>query len=330
MRRIGRASVSGVRRVFGAPGLLLGLWWVNVLVALPLAAGLAATLEDHLGRSETAGELVEGFDLVWLGELREARGDDALVGTFEPELAGVGAFLANLDAWWSGALFGQAPVILGAGAVYALLWAFLLGGVLDRLLLPASDDPSRWRTGRSETFFARCGRTFPAFLGIAAAVGVVYFAVFWLARWAFGWLEGVSRDVTQESAVLPWVLGGAGVVALLLCLVRMVSDYAKLSLVLDDSLGSGRGRGLWTVPRALWQGGRFVASHPLSTVGLALVFGLVWVVVLAVYALVAPEMGPSAGWAILAAFLFGQLALVAKLAVRLALLAAEGELYRGG
>lgn len=323
MRRFGRVIVTGWRRVLGAPGLLLGLWLVNVLVALPLAAGLAATLEDHLGRSETAGELVDGFDLVWHGELREARGDDALVATFEPELAGVGAFLENLDAWWSGALFGLAPVLLGAGVIYGLLWAFLLGGVLGRLLLPmpAGDREA----GRWETFFARCGRTFPAFLGIAAVAGVVYVLVYRLVRWYFPWLEDLHRDATQESEVLPWVFLGVGVAAFLLCLVRMVSDYAKLSLLLDDD----RRRGLWTVPRALWQGARFVATHPLSTLGLALVFGVAWVLVLVVYGLVAPEMGPSAGWAILLAFLFGQLALVAKLAVRLALLATEGELYRG-
>ena len=58
--------------------------------------------------------------------------------TFKPTIIGFGAVLDNLSAFVDRT--GRPAVIVGAAAVYILLWIFLAGGIIDRL---ARDRPTR-------------------------------------------------------------------------------------------------------------------------------------------------------------------------------------------
>ena len=51
--------------------------------------------------------------------------------SFKPSVVSAAAFFDNLEAWFSGELFLDTRT-LAVGAAYALVWLFLLGGVLDR------------------------------------------------------------------------------------------------------------------------------------------------------------------------------------------------------
>jgi hypothetical protein len=302
-----RAFTAGLR----APGrhwrLVVLLWAVNLAVALPLAAVLAEEIQGSLGRSLVAEELLEGFDTGWHGELHH--GGSRLAETFGGELLGAGAFFENLERWWRGDLLSLPPALVAAGVLYAVVWAFLLGGVLERLVRPDGSG-----------FFAACGRHWFRFLRLALVAAVLYYLVYRLVRAGFGALETAGRDLTSERTALLWVLAGAALTVLLLAAVRTAFDYAKIAVVAE-----GRRSALG----AAWTGLRFVARRPFATLGLYGAFALLGALLLALYALLPPFAGAGTWATVLLAALVGQLALAARLALRLALLTAETEYARG-
>lgn len=306
---------TGLVRSFGAPRLILTLWLVNLVLALPLAVVLGASIHASARHSLVSDHLVRGFDTVWHSEYQDAaRGVES---TLDPAVVGVGAFLHNLESWWSGRLFSApgAAGILAVGVVYALAWAFLLGGVLQRFARPEGFEGQVF----SQTFFGNCGRFFFRFVRLAFFSGLLYLGIYALARAGFRGLQTWTREVTTERMVLLWVLLGAGAVVILLVLVRLVFDLAKVMAVLEDRHGM-----LITLGAAT----RCFAGRPLTLLGLYLGLALLWLLALAGYALVAPTAGPATWLGLVLAFLLAQVLLALKIGLRLALLAGEMAVYR--
>jgi len=310
-----KAIRTGLARSFGGPRLLVALWLVNLVVALPLAAVLGSSIHRSVAHSPRAEGLVEGFDTTWHGGYQAtARG---LEKTLEPSVVGVGAFLDNLEAWWTGHAFSGFPGLVAVGVLYALLWAFLLGGVLQRFARPEGFEGGVL----SQSFFGNCGRFFGRFVRLALLSAVLYLVIYGLARWYFRGLQSWTRDVTSERWVLFWVLIGAGLVVTLLMGVRLVFDLAKVMTVQEDRRGM-----VLAVGAAL----RFLVARPFTLVGLYVGLALLWLVVLALYALVAPTAGPASWTGVLLAFLLAQVVLAVKIGLRLSLLAGETAVYQEG
>lgn len=304
---------EGLRRVFKAPRLVLMLWLVNFVVALPMTVVMAGSIQGSVGESLVHRHLVEGFDTGWFGEFEAAaRGVEK---TFRPSIVGAGAFFDNLEAWWTGRLFGGFPGLVGLGVLYALLWAFLLGGVLQWMVRPEGFEGGVV----SGTFFASSGRFFLRFVRLAVCSGVLYFLIYRFVRWLFRRLDWATQDVTAERTVLLWVLAAAALVVVLLVVVRVVFDYAKVMMVTENRYG---------VLLTTWAALGFVVAHPVRTFGLYAGIALMWVVILALYAAVAP--GPAqSGWVtVILAFLVGQLMVILRLGLRVSLLGGETALYR--
>jgi len=308
-----RAIREGLRRALKAPRVVLMLWLVNLVVALPMTAAIAGSIQSSVGESLVQGHLVDGFDTGWLGEYEAAA--KGLEKTFRPSIVGAGAFFDNLEAWWSGRLFSGFPGLVGLGVLYALLWAFLLGGVLQWMVRPEGFEGGVV----SSTFFANSGSFFLRFVRLAVISGALYFLIYRFARWLFHRLDMATRDVTVERTVLLWVLLAAAVVVLLLVLVRIVFDFAKVMTVVENRHG---------MLLAAWAALRFVAAHPLRTLGLYGGFASLWLVLLALYAAVAPGPGQASWITVILAFLVGQLMLILHLGLRVALLGGETALYR--
>ncbi|RMH19836.1 MAG: hypothetical protein D6696_09685 [Acidobacteria bacterium] len=305
-----RAIAHGLRRAAGAPALVLLLWLANLLVALPAAWVVADALEADVGASRFHHSLRAGFDTAWYAEYRlRARG---LAATFEPSRTGKGVVYENLDAFFGGDLFAGSPAVAGIAVLYGLLFVFLQGGALAHFSAPrARFNPRR--------FIADGGRFYGRLLQLALIGLAIYFAIYRLARWLFGRLDESFRDGGSEQRIfVATVIGGLLLIAAL-NLVRLVFDYAKVATVADD-------QPLSVV--ALWQGLRFVAARPLRTAGVYAGVGLLSLLLLALYARLAPAAGQSTLLAVAAAFAFSQLFVAARLFLRLSLLGAELEVYR--
>lgn len=299
---------NGLTRLFRVKRIVVWLWLANVLFTLPLVALVAAGIASSIRWSRAGESLLEGLDLVWHTEYRRAT--DGVADTLEPSQVGVGAFLDNLELWFSGGIFKLEPGLVAAGCVYGVLWALLLGGALA--YLQSGDRPTlRGFMGFGGEFFGR-------FVRVALVMAGLYYALFRCSKWLFGRVEQATRDVTVEKTVLGYYLVVATGVVLSLVVLRMISDYAKTAIVMED-----RRSALLAVLR----GARFIVGKPFRALALVAIVGLVGLALLYGYHLVAPGTG-QASWAGVAyALLIGQLFLIARLGLRLTLLGSQLDLY---
>ncbi len=303
-----KAFREGVGRVNRAPAIVIVILLVTFLFALPLGLTLRGMLREQLGSSMAAATVASGVNHGWWEEFAgQAQG----VGTtFTPGIIGFAAVLENL----SGMLDNrpQAPVIAAVTTVYLLLWVFLSGGIIDRY--------ARNRATRTAAFFAASGVYFFRFLRLAIAAGIVYFVLFaWVHGWLFGLLFGrLTRNLTAERTAFFIRLALYLVFGVLLIGVNAVVDYAKVRAVVEDRR---------SMLGALLAASRFVRRHAGAVFGLYLLDGVVFLVVLAIYALVAPGAG-SAGWSMWLGLLVSQAYILARVWVKLLFAASETALFQ--
>jgi hypothetical protein len=200
------------------------------------------------------------------------------------------------------------------GIAYLVLWVLLLGGILEIMA-------RRERRPTLTDFLSSGGRFFFRFGQLTLMSGVLYYLVYLLGRWLFFTIEDATRDVTVERVVLLCTLAGAALVLFLLCLINAAFDYAKIATVIE---GGGK-----SMVRMAARGFRFVLAEPRKTMGLYFALGLVGLVLLGLYSLVAPGARQATLPGIVVAFLVGQIYLVIKLVIRLTFYASQMALYEG-
>jgi len=135
---IARAFGDGLRRVHAAPSVLFGVYLLTLLVALPLASVVRGAIGDDLGPSLTAGRVADGVDYEWWQAFEERA--TGLATTFTPSIIGFAAPLGNLSHLADHTAMPAA--IAGVVGAYLVLWAFVVGGVLDRYARQRPTRPS--------------------------------------------------------------------------------------------------------------------------------------------------------------------------------------------
>jgi hypothetical protein len=304
------AFTTGLRRAVDSPKLLAALWCLLFLAALPFGLMMQQEIQDAIGPSRVGQTLLERMDLVWLGEFRE--GSDGLRSTLQPATTSAVDALHNLDLALGGRLVLQHRALVAAGVGYALLWLLLLGGLIERY-------------GRGENhaglsqLLAAGGRNFPRLLGLGLLAVSLYVAAFLAAMRIFKKLGEALRDVTAETTVLQVYLALAAVFVLIVALIMLVFDYAKVAAVLENEKNP---------LKALRQGFRFVIRRPFTVGGLAALVATCALVLIALRTLADPGTAEGSVIGVLAVFLLGQLFVLARIVLRLTLVAGEVSLYR--
>jgi hypothetical protein len=292
---------DGVRRVNGAPLVLVGMCALTLLVALPLSIALRGLLATQLGDSLFADALADGASYDWWQEfLSQASG---LGTTFVPSIIGFGAVLTNLSALLDN--LPMATTILGVTSAWLVLWSFLSGGVLDRY--------ARMRPTRAAGFFAACGTHVWRFLRLGVLSWLVYGTLFgqihpWIFDDLYPW---ATRNMTAERSAFAVRLLGYLAFGGMLVICNIVFDYARIRIVVEDrrsALG------------AFVAGARFVRRHP-AVLRLYLINGACFVLLALLYALVSP--GAPSGAAIWIALAIGQIYIVLRHYVKLLFYASQ-------
>src|SRR5688572_19699586 len=303
-----RSFSEGWKRVRSAPALLLGVYATTLVLALPLAMTMRGLLQTHLGASLAAEAVAKGVNYDWWQEFTsQATG---IGTTFSPTIIGFAATLDNI----SSLLDGQREIapIAGALGLYLLAWIFLAGGIIDRY--------ARQRPIRASGFFAASGVHFFRLLRLGIVAGIVYWWLFaYVHRWLFlEWFVDRTRTMAVERDVFLWRVALYIVFGLLLVVVNIIFDYAKIRIVVED-----RRSALSALSAAL----RFVWRRPGRVARLYALNGLAFLTVIAVWALVAPG-ARGEGLTLWLGFLAAQLYVLARLALKLQFLASETALFQ--
>ncbi|MFQ5776911.1 MAG: hypothetical protein ACE5IP_02765 [Terriglobia bacterium] len=309
--RILDSLTTGLQRILASPGVLIAAYLVGVVVAAPLAVAMGGILKQSIGSSLVDEKLTRGFDLDWYGEFSDQ--SSGLAETFSPSVVGFLSVLTNVEKLLDGELLPTQSPLLLAGVAVLLGWAFLAGGILDRYA-----QPEGW-TPRSQ-FFAQCGEYFFRFVRLQVLLVLLYWALLrWVGKPLHDWVEEITRDVTRESTGMLYRLGAYLAVMLLLLLLGITSDYAKITMVAER-----RRSALLAFLRAL----RLVLSRPGPTLGLYLLLALVGGALLLFYGAVAPGPNQSTWTSVVFAFLVGQVYLLARVFLKLWFLASQTRLFQ--
>jgi hypothetical protein len=300
---------DGIRRVAGAPSILVGVWLMTTLVSLPLALALRGDIANHLGASLAAETAASGVNYEWMQEFADQ--STGVGATLRPTILGFGAVLDNLSAFIDNT--ARPIVIVCAAAAYIGLWLFVAGGIIDRY--------GRDRATGVQGFFAASGVFFFRFLRLGIVMLVVYGLLFgYVHSWLFeGLYPRLTRTVNVERTAFFVRTGLYLLFGLALGGCNLVFDYAKVRAVVEDrrsALG------------ALASGIRFVRRNPGSAVTLYLLDVALFAATLTAYAAVAPGAG-GIGLTMWFGFATAQLYVLARLCVKLIFWASETALFQG-
>lgn len=307
-RGIFQSWLSGIRRVHAAPVIIVGVWLLSLLLALPLGLVLRGLIRNSLGDSLAAGGAASGVNYDWWNEFLQQAG--GIGTTFVPSIIGFAAPLKNLSD-----LADNEPLaatVASLVVVWLMLWAFLAGGIFDRY--------ARGRVTHTPAFFAASGVFFFRFLRLGAIAWLAYWVLFsYVHDWLFvSFWRSSTRNLAVERDAF-WIrVGLYALFALLLALVNLVMDYAKVRAVVEDRR---------SMIGALAASIRFIIRHPRATTGLYLLNALVFLAILAVYRVVAPGAGWSGG-GVWVAFLLTQLYIVARVWAKLVFAASQIDLFQ--
>jgi hypothetical protein len=300
---------DGVRRVNGAPLLLAGMVAVTLLIALPLSFVLRDMIETHLGRSLAADAVADGTSSDWWQEFSgQASG---LGTTFAPSIIGFGAVLDNLSGLLDN--LPLAATITGATGAWMAVWTFLSGGVLDRL--------ARARPTRAPGFFAACGVYFWRFVRLGAVAGFIYYLLFAFVHDLIfvDLYEPLTRNLTVERTAFAvraacYLLFGS-----MLAAATLVFDYARIRIVVEDRRSALGG---------LVAGLRFAWRRAGGTITLYLLNAAAYVLVVLVYAAVAPG-APRSGLSIWLVLAIGQIYIVVRHYLKLLFYGSQTAYFQG-
>jgi hypothetical protein len=299
-----------LRRVAAAPAVIVGIYFITLLTALPLAAAIGFGINEHLGSSLVADEVADSVNYDWWQEFASQGSFLTLTSTFTPSILG---FATTLDSV-SGLLDRRriVPAIALALCFYVLGWVFLQGGILDRY--------ARGRRIGAYEFFAASGTFFFRFVRLGIAAGIAYWFLFaYVHEWLFArWYVNVTRDIPVERTVFYWRVLMYAIFTALLALTTTVLDYAKVRAVVEDRR---------SMAGALIAAIRFIVRNCSRAAGLYLTNGVLFLVVVGAWAVVDPGAGGS-GASMWAGVLLSQGYILARLVVKLQVLASETALFQ--
>ncbi len=297
-----RPWFDGWRRVFSAPAAIVGVFILTVVAALPFALTLRDALQDHFGASLAANEAADSVNYDWWQEF--AAQADGIGTTFTTSVIG---FATTLDSI-SGLLDRRQLItpIAAAVAFYLAAWLFVSGGILDRY--------ARGRGIGAYGFFAASGTFFLRFLRLGLIAALVYWLLFTrVHEWLFDRYTNATRDLAIERTVFYWRLMTYAIFTALLALTTVVFDYAKVRTVVEDRR---------SMAGALIAGIRFMVHHPRRVLAVYLLNTLLFLIVVGVWALIAPGAGGS-GLSMWMGVFAAQCYILARLVVKLQVMASE-------
>ena len=196
-----RAFSSGLRRATVEPKMVLVLYIVNLLIALPLAMAFRSVLQTGFGSSMAPSTLLGSLDFTTWWDFLTAHRDEL------------------------SAVFGQISWVM---IVFMLANAFLAGGILTVL----KDSRGKYT---ASSFFGGCG----AYLGRFLRLFVLFVVVLLLVSLLVGGIVGFVGHALTENATSEvtyfWVQVAMAIVFMVpMMIVMMIADYAKVSVVLND------------------------------------------------------------------------------------------------
>ena len=284
--------IRAIRTATGSWNMVLLLLLANILFSIPLALLVFVLITQTAGGTLMVQRLYDDkLDPLWLIDVINEQFAGASPGTFAFQVTGM---------------------LVVTGTVYLLVNTLLAGGIIEVF---ASTD----RRFTMRRFWGGCGGYFWRFFRLMW-ISMVFYAmaigVYALLAWRIGVADvraTVERPTVIKSfAALLFLL-------LLISIVNMVFDYARIGAVINDR------RKMF---RETFKAAGFAIRHPVSAFGLYVILGLTGLALFAFLVWLRSLVYQDSLGAILLAVLIAQLAMASRMWTRVAYYAGQIDLYQ--
>jgi len=319
----------GIRKVNRTKRMIVFAWLLNVLLALVVAAPMLGLLNEAIAPTVMEERLLEQLDLNWIETFRADRPNNPIAQMLLPSRLGAPPFYEHLDQVINGATVTSIGRFLGSlffefrvntneldlAAVimmlYVLLWTYLSGAFVG---IYAREHRS------SFTEFLQLGaRYFGKFFRLVLIQVVVYVLLFLLVEWVSRNIRvWTANEPSELTAFVYFMIRNAGVIVMI-GLITLLFDYAKIRMVVDTRVSA---------VAAFGAGIRFVVTHPVRTVLLALILAVLGAVLAATFVLLEQQIVQSTFWTIFLVFILQQLYVWSRQWLRAAYYATQTALYQ--
>ncbi len=287
-----KSFLRGIRLATGSWKMILLLLLANILFSIPLALLVFLLITQTAGGTLVAQRLYgDKLDPVWFFDVINEQFAGASPATFALQVSGMLAV---------------------CGIVYLLVNTLFAGGIIEVF---ASAD----RRFTMRKFWGGCGGYFWRFFRLMW-ISMIFYAmaigVYALVMWRIGKADSTA---TVERPTVIKSFAALLLLLLLISIVNMVFDYARIAAVVNDR------RKMF---RETFKAAGFAFRHPVSAFGLYLMLGLSGLILFAFFLWLRSLVHQDALGPILLAVLIAQLAMASRMWTRLAYYAGQVDLYQ--
>lgn len=280
---------QGIKRATYEGKLISLLWLINVLFASVFYIQCSSYLNTVLAHSAASENFLKGFDINTFAELLIHHGE-------------------GLKTILSFAIF------LLIGFIFATI--FIHGGILSILMSPRKLGEKR---PLAALFFGGGGKFFGRFLRL-----LIYSLILWLGVAAVvlilnSILNPITQGGTNEALLFYLILAQVVIALFLVFLVKMILDYARIQVVLEDRRN---------VFQSLFQALGFVFKKLGSTLAIYYFFVFTAVAIFLLSWLVQKAVKTHSLLPILVAFFIGQVFILSRGWIKVGLQAAQMNFFQ--
>jgi hypothetical protein len=287
-----KSFLKGIRAATGSWKMILLLLFANIVLSVPLALLVFVLITQTAGGTLFVQRLYDDkLDSMWLIDMINEQFAGASPATFALQVAGM---------------------LVVTGTVYLLINTLLAGGIIEVFA-------STERRFTMRKFWGACGGYFWRFFRLMW-ISMIFYAMAIGVYALLAWRIGVAdKTATVERPTVIKSFAALLFLLLLLSIMSMVFDYARIAAVIND-----RQR----MFRETFKAAGFAFRHPVSSFGLYLILGLVGLALFAFFIWLRGLVYQDSLGAILLAFVIAQLAMASRMWTRLAYYAGQVDLYQ--
>ena len=282
MISIFKAYKNGLAAAWNEKKMLFWMYGFNLLFAYLVTMPLFMMLSQALDKTRAAEKVLQAFDLT--------------------------IFLTIMDEFGKGVNLGR--TLSSIGILYIIVNIFFSGGILKVFVEELNFNLKEFLAGCVE-YFNRFLRLFLFSLIFILLAIVTHLMISKL----FGFLT--KNSATEHLPIILFVLKYL-ILAILLAMINMIFDYAKIMTVVNDFHGMYK-----TIKDAIM----FVMMSPRKTLGLYFSYVLTVVFFLIIYLFLESYISVTGWITIFIFFIWTQLFMLARIFIRLSFFAGQYSLY---
>jgi hypothetical protein len=305
-------------------------WFVNVVLAMAIALPTMKQLDGYLRGTVMDEQILERMDPAWAGAFRADMEKSDYTRSLDWSTLQYAPFLNHLEMQMNGTFvrtlanflygffiswelnLGPTSLLFFLSLLYLCTNTFLAGGFIG---IYAKEYPSTFTE-----FLMDGARYFGKFFRIALVALIVYYLFYaLLVDWINNSIQSWTQNEASEAVPYRYYMIRNVVVLLLISLLSMIFDYARVRMVVDErtsSLG------------ATVAGGRFALAHFASTYGLYLLLVVLGFILIAFYAVVESLIPQNSYWPLVLLFVVQQLYMLVRMWLKANFYASQTRLYR--